>query len=142
LPKPFPDRGNNGKPRVLVDEIFVETVDRRGRVVYEPTRNPPPGAVSYRAPVPSPPLRKGLYRPGRYCPLVYRPTPARIVAERAEYAAWRMGLELLHQALSGRLTSVATLPAAAPWRPWVGRERPTGGRPSCSRAGATNLTGA
>jgi hypothetical protein len=39
-----------------------------------------------------------------------------------------MGLELLHQALSGRLTSIATLPPAAPWRPWAG-EREAHGRP-------------
>jgi hypothetical protein len=120
LPKPFPDRGGNGKPRVLIDEIFVETLDNRGRTYFAPTRNPPPGAISYRAPVPAPPVRKGAYRIGSYCPLVYRPVPARVLADRAEYAAWRMGLELLCQALAGKLASIAPLPAAAPWRPWAG----------------------
>jgi hypothetical protein len=42
LPQPFPDRGGNGKPVVLMDETFVETIDRHGRVRYEPSRNPPP----------------------------------------------------------------------------------------------------
>ncbi len=75
LPAPFPDRGANGKPRVLLDEIFVETADDRGRVRYEPNPDPPAGAVDYRAPVPSPPLRKGIYRTGTYCPLVLPACP-------------------------------------------------------------------
>ncbi len=47
---------------------------------------------------------------------------------RAEYTAWRMGLELLYQALTGKLAAIAPLPAAAPWRPWAG-EGELHGRP-------------
>jgi hypothetical protein len=117
LPEPFPDNGQNGKPRVLIDETFVEMVDRKG-VYYEPVSSPPPGAITFIKAVPSPPIRAGLYRQGAYCPLVYRPSPAGVVAERAEYAAWRMGLQLLQESLEGVLFSLAPLSPAAPWRPW------------------------
>jgi hypothetical protein len=117
LPEPFPDNGPNGKPKVLIEETFVEMVDRKG-VYYEPVSNPPPGAITFTKAVPSRPIRAGLYRPGAYCPLVYRPSPAGIVAERAEYAAWRMGLEILAAELEGRLSAIAVLTPAAPWRPW------------------------
>jgi hypothetical protein len=118
---PLPDKGRNGKERVLVDETFIQVVDRRGRARHEPTRDPlPPGAISYREPVASPHIRKDLYREGTYCPLVYRPAPGGIVAARAEYAAWRCALELLAEQLAGTLASIAPLPPAAPWRPWAG----------------------
>jgi hypothetical protein len=117
LPEPLPDNGQNGKPRVLIDETFVEMVDRKG-VYYEPTRDPEPGAITFTKAVPSPPIRAGLYRQGAYCPLVYRPSPAGVVAERAEYAAWRLGLEILAGELEGRLSAIAVLPPAAAWRPW------------------------
>jgi hypothetical protein len=117
LPEPFPDKGNNGKPKVLIEETFVEMVDRKG-VYYEPVSNPPPGAITFTKAVPSPPIRAGLYRQGAYCPLIYRPSPAGVVAERAEYAAWRMGLEILAGELEGRLSAIAVLTPAAAWRPW------------------------
>ena len=128
LPEPFADTGGNGKPRVLIDEVFVETFDKWGRMYFEPTPNPQPGAIVYREPVPCSAMRKGTYRMGAYCPLLYKPAPARIVAERAEWAAWRIGLELVYQALTGRLASIAPLPPAAPWRPWAG-EGEAHGRP-------------
>jgi hypothetical protein len=117
LPEPFPDNGQNGKPKVLIEETFVEMVDRKG-VYYEPVSDPPPGAITFIKAVPSPPIRAGLYRPGAYCPLIYRPSPAGIVAERAEYAAWRMGLEILAGELEGKLGAIAVLTPAAAWRPW------------------------
>jgi hypothetical protein len=64
-PRPYPDNGGNGKPRVLIDEAFVQVVDvdNRGkeRIYYEPDPNPPPNAIFYREPVPCPPTRKGWY---------------------------------------------------------------------------------
>jgi hypothetical protein len=128
LPEPLPVTGSNGKPQVLVEELFVQRVDRRGRVRYEPADEAAPGTICYREPVPSPPMRKDRYRSGTYCPLAYRPAPASIVGERAEYAAWRMGLELLYERLSGRLCLIAPLPPSAPWRPWAG-EGEAHGRP-------------
>src|SRR5260370_137692 len=83
LPEPVPDNRQNGKPPVLIDETFVEMVDRKG-VYYEPVSNPPPGAITFVKTVPSPPIRAGLYRQGAYCPLVFRPRPEAVVAERDE----------------------------------------------------------
>lgn len=111
LPAPFPDHGSNGKPKVLVETI----VENRG-------------GISYSTAVPAPAARANQYRIGSYCPLVYRPAPTRVVAERAEWAAWRTGLEILFEALSGQLASIAVLPASAPWRPWAG-EGEAHGRP-------------
>ena len=133
LPEPFPDNGPNGKPRVLIEETFVEMVDRKG-VYYEPVSNPPPGAITFTKAVPSPPIRAGLYRQGAYCPLLYRPSPAGVVAERAEYAAWRMGLEILAGELEGRLSAIAVLTPAAPWRPWAGEGEAHGRVPELFKA--------
>src|SRR5260221_331287 len=85
LPEPFPDNGQNGKPRVLIDETFLQKVHRKG-VYYEPVSHPPRGAITFIKAVPSPPIRASLYRPGAYCPLVYRPSPAGGVAGRAPNA--------------------------------------------------------
>jgi hypothetical protein len=117
LPEPLQITGPNGKPKVLIDETFVEKFDRKG-VYYEPDPDPPPGAITFMKAVPSPHIRAGLYRQGAYCPLMYRPSPTGVVAERAEYAAWRMGLEILAGELEGRLSAIAVLTPAAPWRPW------------------------
>jgi hypothetical protein len=51
------------------------------------------------------------------------------VTERAEYAAWRTGLDILQRELEGRLTSTAPLQAAAPWRPWGWEGELHGSRP-------------
>src|SRR5260370_32106400 len=76
LPEPFADTGLNGKPRVLVDETFIEKFDRHG-MFYEPTRDhPEPGAITFTQPVPCRSIRAGLYREGAYCPLVFRPRRA------------------------------------------------------------------
>jgi len=126
IPRPFMDTGGNGKPRVLVDEVYVEVWDKRsGRTRQVPVdelpgRRAPSGAATWSEPVPAPPLRKGIYRAGSYCPLDWRPDPTKVVALRAEWAAWRMGLQLLWQNLEGRLESIAPLPPSAPWRPWAG----------------------
>ena len=152
LPEPFPDRGGNGKPKVLIDEIFIEKFDKQG-VYYEPIKaklalptssaapTPPPGdprgpssAITFRTPVACPPTRKDVYREGAYCPLVYRPRPEGIVAERAEYAAWRMGLEILAGELAGRLVEIAPLAPAAPWRPWAGEIEAHGRPPELFKA--------
>jgi hypothetical protein len=127
-PEPFTDNGQNGKPRVLIEETFVEMVDRKG-VYYEPVSNPPPGAITFTKAVPCPPIRAGLYRQGAYCPLIFRPRPEAVVAERAEYAAWRMGLEILAGELEGRLSAIAVLTPAAAWQPWAAPQDELHGRP-------------
>lgn len=123
-PRPYADTGGNGKPRVLIDEVFAEVYDRRRDRMKQvavsdlPNRRVPPGSATWIEAVPSPPLRKGVYRVGTYWPLKWRPDPAKIVAERAEWAGWRMGLQLLWQGLEGTLSSIAPLPPSAPWQPW------------------------
>lgn len=134
IPRPQAINGGNGKPRVVIDEVIAEVWDkRRDRyrqtpVIDLPGRRAPPGAPVWNEPRPSPPLRSGVYRTGSYCPLQWRPDPAKVVASRAEYAAWRMGLDLLWRHLEGNLESVGVLPPSAPWRPWAG-EIETHGRP-------------
>ncbi|SRR5258708_306833 len=82
LPEPFADTGLNGKPRVLVDETFIEKFDRHG-MFYEPTRDhPEPGAITFTQPVPCRSIRAGLYREGAYCPLVFRPRRASLRSGR------------------------------------------------------------
>jgi hypothetical protein len=132
-PAPYAVHGSNGQPKVLIDEVFVETIDRKGRVRHveasklAPEEWPEIPIVHIRT-VASPATRAGLYREGTYHPLVYRPSPAGLLRERAEYTAWRAALELLSENLAGKLASIAPLPPAAPWRPWLG-ESDAHGRP-------------
>ena len=65
-------------------------------------------------------MRKGVYPVGAYCVLEWAPNPADIVAERAEYAAWRAGLEWLAGELGDSLESRTPLPPGAAARPWLG----------------------
>jgi hypothetical protein len=140
LPRLVIEKGRNGKDRVLIDERFVEVYEQyKGteRLTFVPERELPPKTPIgnfYVEAVACPPTRKGLYRSGAYRPLVWDPPPGPIVTQRAEYAAWRMGLEILHQALEGRLTSIAPLPAAAPWRRWAGEGEAHGRVPELFKA--------
>lgn len=62
---------------------------------------------------------KDRYPRGAYCAIEWD-DPKSIVIERAEYAAWWAGLDLLAHELSGKLASIAVLPPAAAQRPWAG----------------------
>lgn len=62
---------------------------------------------------------KDRYPRGAYCVIEWD-DPRSILIERAEYAAWWAGLDLLAHELSGKLTSIAVLPPAAAQRPWAG----------------------
>ena len=74
LPVPLPDRGGNGKPRVMIDEIFVESYDRKG-VFYAPApAEIPPGTITYvqsparrfvRASTARAPIARSSIGPGR-----------------------------------------------------------------------------
>ena len=121
-PAPHAVTGANGKPAVVIDQVIVEIRDGDGatrHVLQGGDDDPGDGIVAYRTAVASPAMRAGLYAPGAYCPLAYRPAPARVVAERAEWAAWRMGLGILRQELAGRLAGIVLLGPSAPWRPWA-----------------------
>src|SRR5437899_11373669 len=128
------DRICNAAPPILFEYILIERVDRQV-MYYEPTTDPEPGAINFTHPVPSPPIRKDVYRQGSYCPLIYRPPPAGVVAQRAEYAAWRMGLQILAGELEGKLSAFAVLTPAAAWR--RGRASSMAGCRSCSAASVT-----
>jgi hypothetical protein len=120
MPTPRWTSGKNGVPKVLIDETFVQVTDRRGRVFYEPARNPlPPDAVFYRAAIASPHTRKDLYREGSYCPILWRPDPVGLLRERAEHCAWHAALEILAAELEGQLVAIAVLSPAAAWAPWL-----------------------
>jgi hypothetical protein len=139
IPRPGAVNAGNGKPQVLVGELFAEVFDKRRdrmrqvRVHDLPGRRVPPGAATYVETVPAPPLRGGVYRLGSYCPLAWRPDPKKLVVERAEWAAWRMGLQLLWQSLEGALELIAPLPPSAPWRPWAGETEAHGKPPELFR---------
>jgi len=62
---------------------------------------------------------KDRYPRGAYCVLEWD-EPKSILMERAEYAAWWAGLDVLAHKLSGKLASIAVLPPAAAQRPWTG----------------------
>jgi hypothetical protein len=64
---------------------------------------------------------KDRYPRGAYCILEWD-EPKSILMERAEYAAWWAGLDLLAHELAGRLATIAVLPPAAAQRPWTGEE--------------------
>jgi hypothetical protein len=49
------------------------------------------------------------------------------VNDRAGYLVWRLGLEALVEALSGKLETIAALPPAAAMFPWTGEKN--GDRP-------------
>jgi hypothetical protein len=67
LPEPLQITGPNGKPKVLIDETFVEKFDRKG-MYYEPVSNPPPGAITFTKAVPSPAHPRGSVSAGRLLP--------------------------------------------------------------------------
>ena len=65
-------------------------------------------------------LRRGLYPSGAYGVVQWSPDPQEIINERAEYAAWRAGLEWLAADLAGELETRTPLAPRAAARPWLG----------------------
>lgn len=99
----------NGKPAVVREEVqFQNTVAGK--------------QIALTVDAPTHPLRAGNYRDGANCPVQYDPTPQSIVLERAEYAVWHRALEILAEALCGKLESIAVLPPSAAARPWTGEQ--------------------
>lgn len=123
-----------GHAKVLIDETFVEVIDRHGRVRHVEARDVPEpnrhdDAITFRAPIPCPPIRKELYREGAYCPLRWLPDPASLLTERAEYSAWHAALEILADGLAGALTAIAVLPPVAALFPWINGDGAMHGHP-------------
>jgi hypothetical protein len=128
-PRPTWTRGPNGQTKVLIDEAFVQVIDRRGRVRYEPMEDPPAGAIFHREAMPCPATRAGLYRAGAYCPIRWTPDPERLLRERAEHCAWHVALEILAAELEGQLVAIAVLSPAAAWAPWLRSHEDIHGQP-------------
>jgi hypothetical protein len=72
--------------------------------------------------LPVKPIRKDIYPPGSYCGLEFDPDPQLAANDRAEYLVWRLALEALAEALSGRLETITALPPAAALFPWKGEK--------------------
>jgi hypothetical protein len=113
--------GPNGKPKVLIDETFLQKFDPKG-MFYEPTQDPEPRAITFVKTMSCRSVRANLYRPGTYCPLAWRPDPVRLLSERAEHCAWHAALEILSAELEGQLEAIAVLSPAARWAPWLSPE--------------------
>lgn len=65
--------------------------------------------------------RRDTYPDGSYGVIDWDPDPqAGVVSGRADYLAWRLGLETLAAELSGTLQAIAALPPAAALLPWLG----------------------
>jgi len=108
-PRPRPRPAANGKPGAWRRERWREPTAEGGFVERE-----------VETPVQR--LRRDLYPPGAYCLLDYEPDPQLIVNDRAEYLAWRLALDALCAALSGRLERIGALPPAAALAPWLGEK--------------------
>lgn len=121
-PVPYAVSGSNGKPAVVVDQVFVEVSDPDGirHVLQGGPEDPGNALVAYRAAVASPAIRANTYAAGSYCPLAFRPAVASIITARAEYLAWRWALGELAETLAGRLSDIEPLRPSALWLPWHG----------------------
>jgi hypothetical protein len=59
---------------------------------------------------------------GSFCRLEWDPDPQSVINDRADYLVWRLALDELTHALSGRLAGIAALPTAAAMAPWLGQK--------------------
>lgn len=112
---------------------LVDTVRVMARLGHRPTftRSPEPAAVIgangrvqilvVRNGVETPCGAEGRdrYPSGAFCQIVWDRAET-ILLERADYAAWWAGLDLLAHELAGTLDSISVLPPAAAQRPWAG----------------------
>ena len=114
----------NGKPGVCREAAVAETLfgERIGqRLLEEPAK----------------PLRKDLYPKRRpLCGLEWFPSPQGQVNDRADYLAWRLGLQLLSERLSGTLIGIAAFGAGADRLHGAAEQRAMAAR----RAGAVRRT--
>jgi hypothetical protein len=107
-PRASPKLAANGKPGVwrtlrIAEPLFGERWGERD--VEEPVT-----ALK----------RRDVYPEGAYGVIEWDPPPQVIVNARADYLAWRIALDGLAEALSGRLERLTALPPAAALTPWRG----------------------
>lgn len=118
LPRPSPVLGSNGKPRYVRDVTRMTYKWNEEKGVDKPSI-----PQTYQEPVR--PHRAGsgyAYKPGAYAELKWEPKPSDAVLERAEYAAWRIGLDLIYHAIHDQLEEIRIAPTAAPRLPWTNNE--------------------
>nr|USU30152.1 hypothetical protein NG677_12125 [Methylobacterium sp. OTU13CASTA1] len=98
--------GRNGKPQVCI--LRTEMRADRDGILRAHHVEEPCGAEG-----------KDRYPRGAYCQIEWD-DPRTILMERADYAAWWAGIDVLAHALRGKLATIAVLPPAAAQRPWAG----------------------
>jgi hypothetical protein len=112
-PNPQPVMGVNGKTAIVrMTTVRFKTVERdeSGRQVE----------ARREAEAPAARIRSDLYEAGAFCKLKWDPDPKIMVNERAEYLIWRLALDRLAGALSGKLARFAVIAPSAPLAPWLG----------------------
>ena len=105
-PIPSPKMATNGRPGIWREQVEIDDAfgERRVEVARE---------------IPCQRIRNNLYPNGSYCRLDWCPEPKFIVADRAEYWAWRVALERLATALAGKLERFEPMASEAAARPWL-----------------------
>jgi len=109
-PEPSARMASNGKPAAFRLETWAEPTFADHTQAQRDVETPVTA------------MRKGIYPVGAYGVVEWTPSPADIVAERAEYAAWRAGLEWLAAELGDSLETRTPLPPGAAARPWLGEQ--------------------
>jgi hypothetical protein len=109
----------NGQPRYVRDAVRKVYKWNEEKGIDKPT-------LEQTFQEPSRPYSSGgkgavrMFKAGTYVPLKWSPDPRIILAERADYAAWRIGMDLLYHELDGQLESFDLQPCTAPRKPWLG----------------------
>lgn len=100
-----------GRPSFAASPVPAAIVDNRGRpqvMIMRGTKEEPCSAEG-----------KDRYPRGAYCPLHWD-NPTSILIERAQYAAWWAGIDVIAHELAGKLATIGVLPPSAAQRPWTG----------------------
>lgn len=100
-----------GRPSFAACPLPAAVVDGRGRPLVMIKRGDKEEPCSAEG--------KDRYPRGAYCQLHWD-NPTSILIERAQYAAWWAGIDLLAHELAGKLETIGVLPPSAAQRPWTG----------------------
>lgn len=109
VPKSQPKMAANGKPGVWQIQCEIEATASGGSVER-----------LFEAPVSR--TGRGAYPLGSFGVIDWDPDPQLVVNERAEYLAWRLGLDELCVSLHGRMASMTAISPAAAMAPWLGQK--------------------
>jgi hypothetical protein len=109
VPRPHPRLAANGKPGVWRLERVAMPTSALGFV-----------ETDLEAPVAAPKRKGDAYPDGAYGLLDWDPDWQTIVSDRADYLAWRLGLDALREALDGALQRIRAMAPRAALAPWLG----------------------